>query len=274
MSKKTKIIISITIILLIIATIAGVITYNNIQEEKNVTAHIETINAHHAKFEKEKIRTEKLNLLKTELKEFEEYKKSEEPNPEIIKSYEAKLKFMREYFTADYEAQISKNTIKDIEKSEDKEALNNAKDSLEKLLKTIQSEKNTISSETEVKEYEKKINALTKSYDTRITDIEEAEEKATAEKKAAEEAKAKESQKKTSTTTTTTTASNSATSNNNSSNPGQYTYPYPSWFKHYWYTDPETGEKIPGSDSWQNPKTGIWYYEDNSWHEDPFWDYY
>lgn len=268
MSKKTKIIIAITIILFIIATIAGVITYNNIQEEKTETAHIETINAHYAKFEKEETRTEKLNLLKTELKEFEEYKKSEEPNPEIIKSYEAKLKLMREYFTSDYEAQISKNTIKDIEKSEDKEAINNAKDSLEKLLKTIQSEKNTISSEIEIKEYEKKINALTKSYDTRITDIEEAEEKAAAEKKAAEETKAKESQKKTSTTTATTTASNSATSNNNSSDPGQYTYPYPNWFEHYWNFDHETGEKIPGSDWWVDPRTKITYYEDGSYCED------
>lgn len=67
-------------------------------------------------------------------------------------------------------------------------------------------------------------------------------------------------------TTNQTTIQN--TTQNNNSNPGQYTYPYPSWFEHHWSYDLETGEKIPGSDYWIDPRTKITYYEDGSYCED------
>lgn len=249
MSKKTKIIISAIVIVLIVVGLVGIKIFNNIQEQKNTEAILSSINADYKKFVSEDSRARKLEILKTQLEEFNKVKKSEDSENEIIKEYQENIDSMKEYFISDYDSQISKNTIENIEKNDDKKLINDSKENLENLMKTIELENSIVMSGSEFDKYENQIKDLVKSYENRINEIEEAE------KKVVKETTTKKVQKVEKTTNETTISSTQNSSEVVSGNISQNIVP-------------------PGYDYLIDEDTHIVYYPDGSWEKVPdewFW---
>lgn len=89
---------------------------------------------------------------------------------------------MRQFFVSQYDAVIKENTVEDVEKTEDKEKLSDAIENLDELKALINEEADITVADAEVLEgYNNSIDGLTKSYEERIKEIEEAEKKAAAE---------------------------------------------------------------------------------------------
>ncbi len=149
------------------------------------------------------------------------------------------------WLISDYEQTITNNSLEKLEETSDKKLINSYKDNLKDLDKKIKDE-NLLNSE-KAQDFSNKINNLIKSYDERLNQIDEAEkkaeeeriakEKAEAEKKAAEEA-VREKEKQESAKKNNQTSNNS---NKTQSSRGRMV-------KQTWDCDPETGEKIPGTD--------------------------
>lgn len=84
---------------------------------------------------------------------------------------------MRKYFADSYDTTISKNTIKNVEKVDDKEKLEKAIENLKKLKKSLNNDSNiTIENDETLDNYTKTIDKLIKSYENRIDEIKKAEE--------------------------------------------------------------------------------------------------
>lgn len=121
---------------------------------------------------------------------------------------------MRKFFVDSYDATINKNTIKNVEKVDDKEKLEKAIENLKNLKKSLNNDSDiTIEDDETLGNYIKTIDKSIKSYENKIDEIKKAEEEA---KKKAEEEKKSESDNSNSNSSNN---SNSNTSNNsNSSN--------------------------------------------------------
>ena len=130
------------------------------------------------------------------------------------------------------------------------------------LLSLIKAEENIVSTKSEVEKYGNDINSLIKSYDERLNEIDEAERKATEE-----ETKKQQQNNYVGGNGNSGSNSNSGGGNYNTSGNGNSSSnggnKYDGWY-HWWNTDLETGEKIPGSDYWQDPQTGNQYDKDGN----------
>lgn len=196
MKNKKKKITIITVIVIIIAialSVFGVKAYLDKKEQEYIESYIASINEEFNQFEAVDDRTEKLNMLKTEIDKYENYKNTEDSKEEIVNAYDEKVALMKQYFVTDYESKITNNTIAEIEKINDKKQINSSKKALTDLLELIKTESQLTLNQEDFESYQTSINDLVKSYDSRLKEIEEAEKKAKeeAERKAREEAERK-----------------------------------------------------------------------------------
>lgn len=211
------------IVLLIILVIGGIVGYNMYQEhvkKEEIKTYTTQIKKEYTTFENEKDRSKKVEDLKTLTSESEKYSQKEKHYKEVTKLYSDNISNMKKYFTNEYNKTIKDNTLENVDKIDDKDKLNKASDNLTSLLKTIKAEVKTISTEDEVKKYEKDITSLTGSYSKRLKAIEEAEKKAEEERKAREAAAAKaraQEQARASSSSKGSTSSNSSSSQSSSS---------------------------------------------------------
>ena len=247
---KKKLLITIALILVILlVAILGVKTYMDTKEEDRIDTQITTLNATYQKFKNETDRTKQIEILNSQIKELETIKKSEGPESKITESCEGIIQLMKQYLTTSYTTQISENTISNLEETDDKERIQTAKQNLEKTIKFIESE-NLLTSK-EIKSHKTTINKLIESYNTRLEEIDKEEKAAqeAARKKKETSAKKKQEQE---TTTERITA------------PG--TYPFPDHYIHFVPIDGVTGEKVYGTDydRWEDPDTGIVYFNDGT----------
>lgn len=208
---KTKVVVSIALIIVLISGIAGCVIYQKQkeqtkleqqrreaekkeEEEKAVEKEIGKVAQKEKTFAKTEVHEEKLNLLKATLTEMEEYNASEKHSKKVSEEYESVVSFMREDFQKEYDSRIAQDTLSDLASQEDISMITGSKDKLTALLATIETEKEYVfASADEFETYKQKITGLTETYTSRIAEIEEAKKKAEeeAQRKAEEEAKAR-----------------------------------------------------------------------------------
>lgn len=288
LSKGRKI----TILVAIIAIILGVALFakwemDKQQLEKEISEQLIAVEQWNGKINDEKDDAKKLEMLKSLIKEYDEYKKGDN-HAEVNSKYEAIIKDVKSVFVKKYNKTLSDSTLKNVDKIDDKSTLNKANKSLKDLLKTVNGDEGKITlSESQIKDYGDKINDLINKYDKRVKAIEKKEkeqkEKEEAERKAKEEAEAKaaeEQQKQleqqqnnavnsgnnggnsyqqpsngggSGNSSNSNSGNSSSNNNSNSNNGGKVDI---SRLEHHWDVDLDTGEKVPGSDVWFDRATG------------------
>lgn len=153
----------------------GISSYEEKKEQEYVRSYIDIINNDYTNFKLEENRTEKLNLLKLMIREFEVYKQYDEIHDEIFSELELKINEMKNYFISNYNDEINNNSFDNLEEIKDKKVLNGYINNLSKLLETIKNEKDIVLTQEEFLEYENKIIDLINSYNAKIEKIEEIE---------------------------------------------------------------------------------------------------
>lgn len=192
--KKIMCVTAIVIISVVICSVGGYTVYKqNKIKERSAKVKAEIVE-NLKKFEKEGERDKKLELFEKVETDKSEYQKEKDYQKEVVTEFDKILKKMKSFFSEDYDKVIAENTLTDIEKNTDKEKITTAKNNLENLLNTIESEKSIL----KLEKFEEKISniqELITQYTNRIKVIEEEEAKKKAEeeakKKAEEEAKKK-----------------------------------------------------------------------------------
>lgn len=192
-NKKKKLIgiMAIVIILAVICSVGGYTVYkqNKIKER---SAKVKTeITENWKKFEKEEDRNKKLEIFAEVKTDKSAYQKEKDYQEEVVTEFDNLLKKMKTFFSDDYDKAIAENTLEDIEKNTDKEKISTAKENLENILNTIESEKGILKPE-KIEEKISDIQELITQYTDRMKAIEEEEAKKKAEEEArkAEEAAA------------------------------------------------------------------------------------
>lgn len=260
--KKTIILIIISIMLLSVISIFGYRYYQQQEVQKKIDVLTLQFENKENDFNEEDTREDKILLLKSILEEHTDYEKSKDMIEEIDEKYSLVISNMQNKLKEEYDKILVDNTLKDIDKIDDKSQLENAKKSLNDLLSLIKAEENIVSIKSEVEKYDKDINSLIKSYDERLNEIDEAERKA-----AEEETKKQQQNNYVGGSGNSGSNSNSGGSGNSSSNGGNSSssntgsssgWKKP-WFELHWDVDLNTGEKIPGTDRWYDPQTGNVY---------------
>ena len=208
---KTKVVVSIALVIVLISGIAGCVIYQKQkeqakleqqrreaekkeEEEKAVEKEIDKVSEKEKAFAKTEAHEEKLNLLKSTLTEMEEYNSSKKHSQKVSEEYESVVSFMREAFQKEYDAQIAQDTLSDLASQEDPSIITGSKDKLTALLATMETEKEYVfASNDEFETYKQKITGLTEAYASRISEVEEAKKQAEEEvqRKAEEEARAR-----------------------------------------------------------------------------------
>ncbi|MFR1449142.1 MAG: hypothetical protein ACLSSU_04225 [Beduini sp.] len=261
-NKKTIILIIISIMLLSVISIFGYRYYQQQEVQKKIDVLTLQLENKENDFNEEDTREDKILLLKSILEEHTDYEKSKDMIEEIDEKYSLVISNMQNKLKEEYDKILVDNTLKDIDKIDDKSQLENAKKSLNDLLSLIKAEENIVSIKSEVEKYDKDINSLIKSYDERLNEIDEAERKA-----AEEETKKQQQNNYVGGSGNSGSNSNSGGSGNSSSNGGNSSssntgsssgWKKP-WFELHWDVDLNTGEKIPGTDRWYDPQTGNVY---------------
>lgn len=274
--KIKKVIITIIFVatVLVFASVIGYHYYQQKELQKKIDTAILQLENKENDFNKEESRESKVSLLQSFSEEHTNYKQSKDMIEEIDKEYHLIISNMQNKLKEEYDKILVENTLKDIDKIDDKDKLNNFKAKLNDLLKIIESEKGIVCSENELKKYEIDIGNLVKTYEDRVNVIEKEEQ---AKKEAEQQSNIQSSQKPNSNVSSESSSSNNrnsssnsgsnsngiSSSNNNansSSNSGSSSNGWKKpWFELHWDVDLETGEKIPGTDCWYDPQTGNVY---------------
>lgn len=182
------------ILIAIIAILAlgafGTYQYNSYKEEQRVK-QIEIckskLTKYYEAFNKAETREDKLSKFKNIVKECKEYKNSKNCLKEVSNDYDSKIKIMKKYFVNEYQTEITKNTLEEIENIQDKAKFEESVKALNEISEMIKSETGIVLKKDEAKKYQEDIDALIKTYNKRVEEIKEAEKKAEEEKKKAEE---------------------------------------------------------------------------------------
>lgn len=227
-NKKRKVVL-ITVIILILAIIGSIGGYaiykqNKIKER---SAEVKSDIADNLEIFDKGDRNKKLEIFKKLSTNKNAYQKEEYHQKEVLDDFENTLEKMKSFFSSDYDKTLSENTLTDIDKLTDKSKITTAKENLESLLNTIESENVTLKLE-KLEEKTTIAQDLIEKYANRIKVLEEEEAKKKAEeeakKKAEEEAKKKaeeEAKKKAESAAANSqnsTSGNSYNGGNNSSN--------------------------------------------------------
>lgn len=187
-NKKKVILIAIIAILALGAF--GTYQYNSYKEEQRVK-QIEIckskLTKYYEAFNKAETREDKLSKFKNIVKECKEYKNSKNCLKEVSNDYDSKIKIMKKYFVNEYQTEITKNTLEEIENIQDKAKFEESVKVLNEISEMIKSETGIVLKKDEAKKYQEDIDALIKTYNKRVEEIKEAEKKAEEEKKKAEE---------------------------------------------------------------------------------------
>lgn len=187
-NKKKVILIAIIAILALGAF--GTYQYNSYKEEQRVK-QIEIckskLTKYYEAFNKAETREDKLSKFKNIVKECKEYKNSKKCLKEVSNDYDSKIKIMKKYFVNEYQTEITKNTLEEIENIQDKAKFEESVKALNEISEMIKSETGIVLKKDEAKKYQEDIDALIKTYNKRVEEIKEAEKKAEEEKKKAEE---------------------------------------------------------------------------------------
>ena len=154
--------------------------------------------------------------MKSISKEHIDYENSKVVIDKIDKKYHSVISNMQKELKVGYDKTLTDNKLKDIDKISNKDKLNNAKGKLNELLQIIKNEKEIVCTENELNEYELKIVELLKSYEDRITKIEEAERKVSEE--ATKKATKKKQQSSSKSNSSKSRNPSSSSSSNNSGN--------------------------------------------------------
>ena len=191
-TKKGKVIgVIVSVFVLVIAVVIGINTYRTHEKQEQIRNCEKQISQVQENFSKEKEHIEKLDSLKSFIKDYEQYKKSDKAINEITVKYEKGIETMKHYFTDVYDKTLADNTLEKVDEITDKNKILTTKTNLETLLKTIEDETSIVCTEKEAKVYSQSVKKIIASYDTRIKAIEQKEAEEAAAKKAAEEAEAK-----------------------------------------------------------------------------------
>lgn len=217
MGNKKKKIVLITVIVSILAIIGSVGGYT-VYTQAKIKERSAEVKADIAdtweKFTKKEDRNKKLEVFKKLSTSKSAYQK------EVLKDFENTLKKMKTFFSKDYDKVISENTLTDIDNISDKVKITTAKENLEKLLETIESENDTLKLK-KLAEKTTPSKELIEKYTNRIKVIEEEEAKKKAEeearKKAEEEANAVNSNNNNNNSNSNSSGNNYNGSSNNSS---------------------------------------------------------
>ena len=255
--KNKKILIAVITIVLCLGFGYFFIKQNNTKKE--ITAKTNQINQLAQDFEKKETREEKLKILQNFISTKDELLGNQNISTKVLPTYNDQLTKMKTYFTNEYDQTLKDNTIENVDEST-KEDLTKAKDNLNKLSETLKFD--SILTEDEIKDsYSSKIESLVKSYEDKIKSIEEEEAKKAEEEKQRQEAEKAEQERQVAEAAA--NASSNYSSSNGSSN-GSYSYNGNSSnagssassnnssndyvYRHTWTIDPNTGEKVEGSD--------------------------
>ena len=185
-NKKRKVML-ITVIILILAIIGSIGGYaiykqNKIKER---SAEVKSDIADNLEIFDKGDRNKKLEIFKKLSTNKNAYQKEEYHQKEVLDDFENTLEKMKSFFSSDYDKTLSENTLTDIDKLTDKSKIATAKENLESLLNTIESENVTLKLE-KLEEKNTIAQDLIEKYTNRIKALEEE-----AKKKAEEEAKKK-----------------------------------------------------------------------------------
>ena len=185
-NKKRKVVL-ITVIILILAIIGSIGGYaiykqNKIKER---SAEVKSDIANNLEIFDKGDRNKKLEIFKKLSTNKNAYQKEEYHQKEVLDDFENTLEKMKSFFSSDYDKTLSENTLTDIDKLTDKSKIATAKENLESLLNTIESENVTLKFE-KLEEKTTIAQDLIEKYTNRIKTLEEE-----AKKKAEEEAKKK-----------------------------------------------------------------------------------
>ena len=183
-NKKRKVVL-ITVIILILAIIGSIGGYaiykqNKIKER---SAEVKSDIADNLEIFDKGDRNKKLEIFKKLSTNKNAYQKEEYHQKEVLDDFENTLEKMKSFFSSDYDKTLSENTLTDIDKLTDKSKIATAKENLESLLNTIESENVTLKLE-KLEEKTTIAQDLIEKYTNRIKTLEEE-----AKKKAEEEAK-------------------------------------------------------------------------------------
>ena len=185
-NKKRKVVL-ITVIILILAIIGSIGGYaiykqNKIKER---SAEVKSDIADNLEIFDKGDRNKKLEIFKKLSTNKNAYQKEEYHQKGVLDDFENTLEKMKSFFSSDYDKTLSENTLTDIDKLTDKSKIATAKENLESLLNTIESENVTLKLE-KLEEKTTIAQDLIEKYTNRIKTLEEE-----AKKKAEEEAKKK-----------------------------------------------------------------------------------
>ncbi len=185
-NKKRKVVL-ITVIILILAIIGSIGGYaiykqNKIKER---SAEVKSDIADNLEIFDKGDRNKKLEIFKKLSTNKNAYQKEEYHQKGVLDDFENTLEKMKSFFSSDYDKTLSENTLTDLDKLTDKSKIATAKENLESLLNTIESENVTLKFE-KLEEKTTIAQDLIEKYTNRIKALEEE-----AKKKAEEEAKKK-----------------------------------------------------------------------------------
>lgn len=185
-NKKRKVVL-ITVIILILAIIGSIGGYaiykqNKIKER---SAEVKSDIANNLEIFDKGDRNKKLEIFKKLSTNKNAYQKEEYHQKGVLDDFENTLEKMKSFFSSDYDKTLSENTLTDLDKLTDKSKIATAKENLESLLNTIESENVTLKFE-KLEEKTTIAQDLIEKYTNRIKALEEEEKK-----KAEEEAKKK-----------------------------------------------------------------------------------
>lgn len=185
-NKKRKVVLItvIILILVIIGSIGGYAIYNQ-NKIKERSAEVKSDIADNLEIFDKGDRNKKLEIFKKLSTNKNAYQKEEYHQKGVLDDFENTLEKMKSFFSSDYDKTLSENTLTDLDKLTDKSKIATAKENLESLLNTIESENVTLKFE-KLEEKTTIAQDLIEKYTNRIKALEEEEKK-----KAEEEAKKK-----------------------------------------------------------------------------------
>ncbi len=194
MTKKSKIIVAIASVMIVVMVIAGLYIKSEMTKRTiaaEIAGQTEIVKGEMNKLEKAESHEEKIVLFSNLKVLFEKYSKTEKPQDKVIKLYEKEISKVKAQFVSGYDEAIKANTISEINAETTKEDLTNKKNALVENLASIGEDKEAVLTEAEYKKYETETQVLVASYDAKLEEIRLAEEKAAKEKAERELAEAK-----------------------------------------------------------------------------------